>query len=65
MAVSSLSIKPARDICQLTYSPGGSAASRRLTISTGIDFPHAPQATQSRRRRRRLDQPKRFTTETV
>ncbi len=36
-----------------------------LTISTGIDFPHAVQAIQIRRRRRRLDQPKRFTTETV
>ncbi|GAB7051245.1 ISAs1 family transposase [Catenuloplanes indicus] len=36
-----------------------------LTISTGIDFPHATQALQVRRRRRRLDQPKRFTTETV
>ncbi|WP_244253672.1 ISAs1 family transposase [Micromonospora antibiotica] len=36
-----------------------------LTISTGINFPHAAQAIQIRRRRRRLDQPKRFTTETV
>ncbi|MEU4338082.1 ISAs1 family transposase [Micromonospora lupini] len=36
-----------------------------LTISTGIDFPHAAQALQIRRRGRRLDQPKRFTTETV
>jgi predicted transposase YbfD/YdcC len=36
-----------------------------LTISTGIDFPHAAQAMQIRRRRRRLDEPKRFTTETV
>ncbi|WP_018908506.1 ISAs1 family transposase [Salinispora arenicola] len=36
-----------------------------LTVSTGIDFPHAAQALQVRRRRRRLDQPKRFTTETV
>ncbi|WP_406068496.1 ISAs1 family transposase [Micromonospora sp. NBC_01638] len=36
-----------------------------LTVSTGIDFPHAAQALQIRRRRRRLDQPKRFTTETV
>jgi predicted transposase YbfD/YdcC len=36
-----------------------------LTISTGIDFPHAAQALQIRRRRRRLDEPKRFTTETV
>jgi predicted transposase YbfD/YdcC len=36
-----------------------------LTISTGIDFPHAAQAIQIRRRRRRLDEPKRFTTETV
>lgn len=36
-----------------------------LTISTGIDFPNAAQAIHIRRRRRRLDQPKRFTTETV
>ncbi|MEU5905325.1 ISAs1 family transposase [Micromonospora sp. NPDC047467] len=38
---------------------------KALTISTGIDFPHAAQALQIRRRRRRLDQPKRFTTETI
>ncbi len=36
-----------------------------LTIFTGIDLPNAAQALQIRRRRRRLDQPKRFTTETV
>jgi predicted transposase YbfD/YdcC len=36
-----------------------------LTVSTGIDFPHAAQAIQIRRRRHRLDQPRRFTTETV
>lgn len=36
-----------------------------LTVSTGIAFPHAAQALQIRRRRRRLDEPKRFTTETV
>jgi predicted transposase YbfD/YdcC len=36
-----------------------------LTLSAGIDFPHAAQALRIRRRRRRLDQPKRFTTETV
>lgn len=36
-----------------------------LTISTGIDFPNAAQAIQIRRRRRRLDQPRQFTTETV
>jgi predicted transposase YbfD/YdcC len=36
-----------------------------LTISTGIDFPHATQALQIRRRRHRIDEPKRFTTETV
>jgi predicted transposase YbfD/YdcC len=36
-----------------------------LSVSTGIDFPHAAQAMQIRRRRRRLDEPKRFTTETV
>ena len=36
-----------------------------LTVSTGIGFPHAAQALQIRRRRHRLDQPKRFTTETV
>jgi predicted transposase YbfD/YdcC len=36
-----------------------------LTIATGINFPHAAQAIQIRRRRHRLDQPKRFTTETI
>jgi predicted transposase YbfD/YdcC len=36
-----------------------------LSVSTGIGFPNAAQAIQIRRRRRRLDQPKRFTTETV
>jgi predicted transposase YbfD/YdcC len=36
-----------------------------LTISTGIDFPHAAQALQIRRRRHRSHEPKRFTTETV
>jgi predicted transposase YbfD/YdcC len=36
-----------------------------LSISTGIAFPDATQAMQIRRRRRRLDQPRRFTTETV
>jgi predicted transposase YbfD/YdcC len=36
-----------------------------LSVSTGIGFPNAAQALQIRRRRRRLDQPKRFTTETV
>lgn len=36
-----------------------------LSVSTGIEFPHAAQAMQIRRRRRRLDQPKHFTTETV
>ncbi|WP_198154125.1 ISAs1 family transposase [Catenuloplanes japonicus] len=36
-----------------------------LTVAAGIDFPHAVQALQIRRRRRRLDQPRRFTTETV
>jgi predicted transposase YbfD/YdcC len=37
-----------------------------LSVSTGIDFPNATQAPQiRRRRRRRLDEPKRFTTETV
>jgi predicted transposase YbfD/YdcC len=36
-----------------------------LTVAYGIEFPHAAQALQIRRRRRRLDQPKRFTTETV
>lgn len=38
---------------------------KMLTVATGIGFPHAAQALQIRRRRRRLDQPKRFTTETV
>jgi len=36
-----------------------------LSVSTGIEFPDAAQAIQIRRRRRRLDEPKRFTTETV
>ncbi|MFB9452012.1 ISAs1 family transposase, partial [Dactylosporangium vinaceum] len=36
-----------------------------LSVSTGIDFPDAAQALQIRRRRRPLDEPKRFTTETV
>ncbi|MFC6567763.1 ISAs1 family transposase [Actinoplanes utahensis] len=36
-----------------------------LTVAAGIDFPHAAQTLQIRRRRRRLDQPRRFTTETV
>jgi predicted transposase YbfD/YdcC len=36
-----------------------------LSVATGIQFPNAAQAVQIRRRRRRLDQPKRFTTETV
>jgi predicted transposase YbfD/YdcC len=34
-----------------------------LSVSTGIEFPYAAQALQIRRRRRRLDEPKRFTTE--
>jgi predicted transposase YbfD/YdcC len=38
---------------------------KTLSLSTGIDFPHAAQALQIRRRRHRLDEPKRFTTETV
>ncbi|WP_205315238.1 ISAs1 family transposase [Nonomuraea lactucae] len=36
-----------------------------LSVSTGIDFPHAAQAIQIRRRRRRLDEPERCTTETL
>ncbi|MGW3809168.1 ISAs1 family transposase [Micromonospora sp. NPDC005113] len=36
-----------------------------LSVSTGIGFPNAAQVIRIRRRRRRLDQPKRFTTETV
>jgi predicted transposase YbfD/YdcC len=36
-----------------------------LTVAAGIGFPHAAQALQIRRRRHRLDQPRRFTTETV
>jgi hypothetical protein len=34
-------------------------------VSAGIEFPHAAQAIRIRRRRRRLDKPNRFTTETV
>ncbi|HEX6683266.1 MAG TPA: ISAs1 family transposase, partial [Candidatus Limnocylindrales bacterium] len=36
-----------------------------LSVAYGIDFPNAAQAIQIRRRRHRLDQPRRFTTETV
>ena len=36
-----------------------------LTVASGIDFPHAAQALQIRRRKRRIEEPKRFTTETV
>lgn len=36
-----------------------------LSLQPGIAFPHAAQAMQIRRRRRRLDQPRRFSTETV
>lgn len=36
-----------------------------LTLAGGIDFPHAAQAVQVRRRRRKLDQPNRWRTETV
>jgi predicted transposase YbfD/YdcC len=36
-----------------------------LTVQAGIEFPHAAQALQIRRRRHHLDQPKHFTTETV
>jgi predicted transposase YbfD/YdcC len=36
-----------------------------LSVAAGIEFPHAAQAIQIQRRRRLLDEPKRFTTETV
>jgi predicted transposase YbfD/YdcC len=36
-----------------------------LTLAGGIDFPHAAQAIRIRRRRHALDQPRRWTTETV
>jgi predicted transposase YbfD/YdcC len=36
-----------------------------VSVAAGIEFPGAAQAMQIRRRRRRLDEPKRFTTETV
>src|SRR6266540_3412176 len=36
-----------------------------LSVATGIDFPGAAQALQIQRRRRRLDEPRRLTTETV
>jgi predicted transposase YbfD/YdcC len=36
-----------------------------LSVAPGIEFPHAAQAIQIRRRRRRLDEPRHFTTETV
>lgn len=35
------------------------------TLAGGIDFPHAAQAMRIRRRRRSLDQPRRWSTETV
>jgi predicted transposase YbfD/YdcC len=36
-----------------------------LSVAAGIEFPQAAQAIQIRRRRRLLDEPRRFTTETV
>jgi predicted transposase YbfD/YdcC len=36
-----------------------------LSVAAGIEFPDAAQAIQIRRRRRLLDEPRRFTTETV
>jgi hypothetical protein len=36
-----------------------------LTVQAGIKLPHAAQALQIRRRRHRLDQPKRLTAETI
>ncbi len=36
-----------------------------LSVAAGIEFPHAAQAIQIRRRRRLLDEPRRFSTETV
>ncbi|MFI6338777.1 hypothetical protein [Streptomyces sp. NPDC050535] len=51
--------RPAADTAAARSAPG-----RFLTVSTGIDFPHAAQAVPIRRRHR-LDQPRRFTTETV
>lgn len=36
-----------------------------LSVAAGIEFPGAAQAIQIRRRRRLLDEPRRFTTETV
>jgi predicted transposase YbfD/YdcC len=44
---------------------GKSAPSKSCPFAAGIEFPHAAQAIQIRRRRRRLDEPRHFTTETV
>lgn len=66
-----LSALPWRAVPQTTRDEGRGHGRREirtlkiLTVAYGIEFPHAAQALQIRRRRRRLDQPKRFTTETV
>jgi predicted transposase YbfD/YdcC len=36
-----------------------------VSVADGIDFPHAAQAMRIQRQRRRLDQPRRFSTQTV
>ncbi|QSB14172.1 ISAs1 family transposase [Natronosporangium hydrolyticum] len=68
-----LAALPWRAVPQATRDEGRGHGRREirtlkaLTVQTpgGLGFPHAAQALQIRRRRRRLDQPKRFTTETV
>jgi predicted transposase YbfD/YdcC len=66
-----LAALPWRAVCDATRETGRGHGRREirtlkiLTIQAGIGFPYATQALQIRRRRHRLDQPKRFTTETV
>jgi predicted transposase YbfD/YdcC len=45
--------------------PQGNPHPQILSVAAGIEFSHAAQAIQIRRRRRRLDEPRHFTTETV
>ena len=66
-----LAALPWRAVPQATRDEGRGHGRREirtlkiLTVAYGIEFPHAAQALQIRRRRRRLDQPRRFTTETA
>jgi len=66
-----LAALPWRAVPQATRDAGRGHGRREirtlkiLSVSTGIGFPNAAQALQIQRRRHGLDQPKRFTTETV